>query len=54
MILAQMKTPFVCDQEAILTTSFLDTAAGDKSVFLSYAQRQMFLDKVDYIHILRK
>lgn len=54
MILAQIKTPFVCDQEAILTTSFLDTAAGDKSIFLSYAYRQMFLDKVDYIQILRK
>lgn len=53
MILAQIKPPFVCHQEAILTTSFLDTAAGDKRVFLSYALRQMFLDKVDYIQILR-
>lgn len=35
VILAQIKTPFVCDQEAILTTSFLDTAAGNKNVFLS-------------------
>lgn len=54
MILAQMKTPFVCDQVATLTISFLDSAAGDKSIFLSSAYRRIFLNKVDYIQILRK
>lgn len=34
MILAQIKTPFVCDQGTVLTTSFLDSAAGHKSIFL--------------------
>lgn len=54
MILAQIKTPFMCDQEAVLTSSLLDSAAGHKSIFLSSAYRWIFLNKVDYIQILRK